>query len=280
MFRISNSIRKSAGIRSPTTKLIRGNHDVSTGGSNIFINKGGSREAYRPKFTSNTSVYNAAGKEAHWRHLSSTGTATSTRTARPLGTPCGLMATSLAIISLTTTPENEPTKCAKDDKRSDPRLPKKKSSTAKAKPKTQQKTGTAAPQRTLLSAWLKSSGEGLMRGAEGLVSRARGTSSSTGQEALAPATPARDKNGTTKRGARDIATTPIYDNKNINQKKMARENESQGEHGVGADKAAAKRSSARSRTAKGVDSVATAIQLDGKKPRRTAPTPRQRARPV
>ena len=145
MFRISNSIRKSAGIRSPTTKLIRGNHDVSTGGSNIFINKGGSREAFRPKFTSNTYVYNAAGKEAHWRHLSLTGTATSTRTARPLGTPCGLMATSLALISLTTTPENEPTKCAKDDKRSDPRLPKKKSSTAKAKPKTQQKTSTAAP---------------------------------------------------------------------------------------------------------------------------------------
>ena len=222
MFHISKSIRKSAGIRSPTTTLTRGNYDVSTGRSTIFINKGGSRKVYQPKFTSSTSAYNAAGKEAHWRHLSLTGNVTSTRTARPLGTPSSLMATSLALLSLAATPENEPTKCAKDDRRSDPRPPKKKSSTAKAKPKTQQKTSPAAPKNTL-SAWLKTSSEGLARGAEGLVSRARGTSILPGQEVLTPATPVRDKNGTTKRGARDIATTPVYDNKNINQKKMARE---------------------------------------------------------
>ena len=91
------------------------------------------------------------------------------------------------------------------------------------------------------------------------MSRARGPPNVPVPEVIAPATPARAGNGLAKRGAQEIATTPVYDNKDINKKKMARENATQGGEGVGSNKVAIGQSTARARTGKHVDSVAKAI---------------------
>ena len=255
MYHISKSFRSNAGIKTSTATLTRGKYDVGTGGGSNFLNNGWRRTVYQPKSTSKNSGTPTATTKDHWRHLSPAGHVTNTRSTRSLGGH-SLLATTLATISLASTPQEKHTECAKGDKRGDPRPATKKSSTAKTKP--------AVPQQTL-SSWLRSSTRGargaIARGAEDLISRARGPPNVPVPEVIAPATPARAGNGLAKRGAQEIATTPVYDNKDINKKKMARENATQGGEGVGSDKVAIGRSTARARTGKHVDSIAKAIQL-------------------
>ena len=273
MYHISKSFRSNAGIKTSTATLTRGKYDVGTGGGSTFFNNGWRRTVYQPKSTSKNSGTPTATTKDHWRHLSPAGHVTNTRSTRSLGGH-SLLATALATISLASTPQEKHTECAKGDKRGDSRPATKKSSTAKTKPAPKlqtlstAKSKTAVPQQTLWSSWSRSLTRGargaIARGAEDFISRARGPSNVPVPEVTAPATPARAGNGLAKRGAQEIATTPVYDNKDINKKKMARENATQGREGVGSDKVAIGRSTARARTGKHVDSVAKAIQLEEK----------------